>query len=105
MAILGLVMFTVFFINRNEAYKSETSTLETEIDDLKNKANLIDYKEKIIQDDLDIDQINSIVSTLVPDSEDYFSVIVALDEISKKTNFIITNYVINLKDRPKINWL
>jgi len=45
----------------------------------------------------DLESSVNMLNSLIPSSEDYFSVIYALDKISQKTNFIITSYTINLK--------
>ncbi len=38
----------------------------------------------------------AIMNNLIPNSEDYFSIIYALDQLSKKTGFIINSYVVDL---------
>ncbi|PJC81284.1 hypothetical protein CO007_05415 [Candidatus Roizmanbacteria bacterium CG_4_8_14_3_um_filter_36_10] len=48
-----------------------------------------------------MDEVNKVFTRLIPNEEDFFSIIVALDTISKKTNFIITGYSINLQTTNK----
>jgi hypothetical protein len=46
--------------------------------------------------------MNKFLSLLIPDSEDYFSIIVALERLSLQTHFIIVTYTINLKDSTSL---
>ena len=54
-----------------------------------------------------LDEDVKFLNTLIPDVEDYFSVIYALEQLSKKTNFVITSYSVNVKasttDKLRIN--
>lgn len=45
------------------------------------------------------DELNSdleFLNTLIPNVEDYFSIILTLDHLSQKSNFIITSYTVNI---------
>ncbi len=45
-----------------------------------------------------LDEDVRILKSLIPDSENYFSIIYALDQLSIKTGFVITAYTINLQE-------
>jgi len=49
----------------------------------------------------DIDEYYNVVSTIIPESENYFSIIYSLNKLSQLTNFNITSYSINLKESTK----
>lgn len=94
--IILLFIFLGFITyNKFNQLTEKNITISTEINNLKEKKELIDYQKEIKKEGIDIKEINKILSTLIPEKEDFFSVINALNEISSKTNFIITNYSIN----------
>ncbi len=66
--------------------------LQTEVSTLQNKANLLSALSTQHTQDLD-DDIR-LLQTLVPDIEDYFSIIYTLEELSRKTDFFIDSYTI-----------
>lgn len=102
--ILGLTLLSafflfsvIFFIKKQEELSVQSETVRLENIKLKAKVNLIGVKEQLEFEGTDIDKMNKIMSQLVPDSEDYFSIALALEKLSAKTGFIITTYTINLK--------
>lgn len=73
------------------------------IGELKQELSQLDFKKSILSSNLEPDSSSleedvKIIKSLIPDFENYFSIIFALDELSKKTNFIISSYTVNLKD-------
>lgn len=93
--IISLIVTFLFFLNQYGGNINEISSLNTEIENLEKKKRLINYKNDVIKGELDLDKVNSILTALIPSKEDYFSIIISLEKISQKTNFIITSY--NLK--------
>ncbi len=75
-------------------YKRKVTTLETENIELMNKVTLMN---STVPESEKLDEDVKFLNTLIPDVEDYFSVIYALEQLSKKTNFIITSYSVNVK--------
>ncbi len=72
----------------------EKKTLQKELDLLKNRVDVMRSNN-----DLRLEQIqsyNKILSTLIPDQEDFFTIIYALEKISSETGFTISEYTINL---------
>lgn len=98
--ILGNVFLIVLIfiilkigLTENFTYKTKINSLQEENSGLKNKIVLMN--SKIPKSDV-LDEDVKFLNTLIPNVEDYFSVIYALEKISKKTNFIITDYTINI---------
>lgn len=85
-------------------YKRKIAALETENIELMNKVTLMN---SAVPQSEKLDEDVKFLNTLIPDVEDYFSVIYALEQLSKKTNFIITSYSVNVKasttDKLRIN--
>jgi hypothetical protein len=81
-------------ITENTNYNSKISTLELENIALMNKVTLMNSAIPKT-DKLDEDVL--FLNTLIPDTEDYFSIIYALEKLSQKSNFTITGYSVNVK--------
>lgn len=64
----------------------DTKTLATKV----NSLNLIQLSSD------DLNSYVTLLDKLIPSTEDYFSIIYALDLLSKKTGFTITSYALNL---------
>lgn len=86
------------------SYKRKIAILEAENVELMNKVTLMN---SAVPDSKKLDEDVKFLNTLIPDVEDYFSVIYALEQLSRKTNFIITSYSVNVKasttDKLRIN--
>jgi hypothetical protein len=85
-------------------YKRKITALEAENIELMNKVTLMN---SAVPQSEKLDEDVKFLNTLIPDVEDYFSVIYALEQLSKKTNFVITSYSVNVKasttDKLRIN--
>ena len=85
-------------------YKKKIAALEIENIELMNKVTLMN---SAVPESEKLDEYVKFLNTLIPDIEDYFSVIYALEQLSKKTNFVITNYSVDVKtsttDKLRIN--
>lgn len=96
--IFILIIYVVFFIvliNKNNELSNKIWNIKNEINALEKEVNLINYGTKIREEGIDIDKINKILYQLIPDEEDYFSIIFSLEKLSKETRFLIDNYTIN----------
>lgn len=74
---------------------------KTELDKARLETSALETKRRILQtvvnengDDIDADL--ALVTGLIPDSEDYFSMIYSLERLSQTTGFIINSYTVNL---------
>ncbi len=99
--IIIYIFFSLNFVKKIAEATSNISKLSREITDLKKKSQLVNYKQEIINEGIDFTETNKLFTKLIPNEEDYFSVIAALEKISVETNFLIINYSINLKSSTK----
>lgn len=93
--VLVILSFIVFnsikrYIDLNDQY----SVLNKEVSDLDQSAKTINASKVVSS--ADIDSLNGVLLKLIPESEDGFSVIYAIENISKNTGFIIDSYNINI---------
>ena len=96
---LILIIFLIVFFNRQFNFlNQQKDTIANEIKKLNEKKDLILFSENLKTKNLDIDKLNKIFFLLLPNSQDYFSIILALESISKKTNFVVTSYSLNPKE-------
>lgn len=98
LAALCLISLLLIYWNyQNYTENSaKVSALESELEVLTRKKNLIDFKNQVTDSAFDLDTANQVLTQLIPTSEDYFSILVAIERLSAKTNFIITSYNINV---------
>ncbi len=94
--VVSLVISIIVFFSKFNINNDKISSLKSEINGLNKKKELINFKNEVIKGEVDLDKINSILTFLIPNEEDYFSIITALDRLSAQTNFIITSYDIIL---------
>ena len=90
--ILIFIIAVFFYFNQYQLNKIKIALLHSEIAKLNKKKELLDFKNQLIEDEVDLDYINQVLSQLVPVKEDFFSIIIALEKLSSQTNFIITSY-------------
>ena len=94
--IILLFGFIPLQINHFFSLDERNKKLNQELTQLKNQQNLvINLKSN------QLDQAIKTINTLVPNSEDFFSIITALETISSKTGFSISQYRISLADISK----
>lgn len=98
--VLVLLVFVVLFyyVKFNEEVKS-TALLSNEVQMLKNRYDTLKYNKTLTEDQ--IKEYNKLLVQLIPESEDFFSIIVALEKISVDSRFLITDYVVNMKNSNK----
>lgn len=87
------IVFIFFNFNKVTANTDKINQLTQETTSLKNKVSSLNAIQ-FTQDELD--SYVKLLNKLIPNTEDYFSIIYTLDRLSKSTNFIITSYNINL---------
>ena len=91
---LVLILFFVVFLYVNQYNENvkKINSLEAEIEEYNKKRELLDFKNQVVSNEVDLDYVNGVLTQLIPTKEDYFSVIAALENLSVQTNFIITSY-------------
>lgn len=99
-AILTVALFFSigFFSVQYGELQNKISQSSQELSTLKDKINFIRYRNELVTAGVDIDSMNQLFNELVPESEDFFSIALALEKLSVQTNFIITSYTLNIKE-------
>jgi len=80
-------------LTENSSYDKKISALRTELIQLQNKVTLMNT---IIPSSDRLDEDLNFLNTLIPNVEDYFSIIFALEKLSQKSNFIVISYGIKV---------
>ncbi len=83
-----------FFISQISTTSTKLQDLKTEVDNLENKRKIL--QAVINENGNEIDQDLALVTGLIPDAEDYFSMIYSLEKLSADTGFSINSYTVNL---------
>ena len=81
-------------LTENSSYNKKISSLKIELNQLQNKVNLMNTT---IPSSDRLDEDLNFLNTLIPNIEDYFSIIYALEKLSQKSNFVITEYTVNVE--------
>ncbi len=91
--IFVLIIITIKIgLTENVNYDKKISDLKVELKTLQNKVNLMNT---VIPSSDKLDDDLNFLNSMIPNAEDYFSIIYALDKLSQKSNFIITEYTVN----------
>jgi hypothetical protein len=103
--IIFLIIITIKMgLSEIHSYNQKIDSLKLENKDLMNKLTLIN---SVIPASEKLDEDVKILNMLIPNAEDYFSIIYALDKLSTQTNFVINSYTINIgastQDKLKIS--
>lgn len=93
-----MVIFSVIII---PVFVSEIAKASTNIEKSRVETSTLLIKQKVLQSVInenkdDIDQDLALVTALIPDMEDFFSMIYSLEQLSQSSGFIINNYTVNL---------
>ena len=93
-----MVILILFLLSTNSKKvfdnNQKIDILTKEVSDLQKRIGVFN---KAFLNSEDMESSLKILNSLVPNTEDYFSVIYALDKLSKQTNFVINSYSIGLK--------
>lgn len=85
------VLFTVH--TRVAEIQNEVTTAQNDVDTLKKKQLLVN---SFIQEQPHLDTDLQLMNKLIPQSQDYFTIIQSLENLSQQSKFQITSYTINL---------
>ncbi len=86
-----LVPYFLAHINKSTASMQRE---QNELQKLESRKRILE--SLVSENSEDIDQDLALITSLIPDSEDYFSMIYALERLSQSSGFSINNYVVNL---------
>ncbi len=103
--IFALIVVTINIgLTNNSNYEKKIAGLKTELNLLKNKVTLMNTS---VPSSLKLDEDLDFLNKLIPNVEDYFSIVYALEKLSQKSNFIITSYTVSVgtstADKLKLN--
>lgn len=92
--IFILIIITVKVgTTENSNYEKKISALKIELSQLQNKVTLM---HTIIPSSEKLDEDLYFLNKLIPNAEDYFSIVYSLEKLSQKSNFIITSYNVSV---------
>lgn len=99
MSLPLLLLFTTLSVKGYLDSRDRIDVLNREVGDLRQKVAAVQQSKNLVKDDIDI--YNELLARIVPEKEDYFSMILALERLSQKTGFLILRYNINLGKSTK----
>jgi hypothetical protein len=100
LGVFVLLFFIVLIIYAKfNSQKKEVDLMSNEVVMLKNRYDTLKYNKSLTEDQ--IKEYNKLLASLVPETEDYFSIIYAIEEISKESHFSITDYTIDVSSTTK----
>ncbi len=85
-----IFLFLILSLKNYQIVQEEISTVSAETEKLKTRVDTLKKGKTLVENE--IDEINQLFSILIPDSEDFFSIIYALEKISQETGFAIEEY-------------
>lgn len=102
---LIILIFLIIFVHIYNSQKinendSKISELEKQIKEYENKSRILNspFAQSNKQE---LESYVQILNLLIPNTEDFFSIIYSLETLSKKTGFNISSYTVNLKKSTK----
>jgi len=94
--LIFLIIFSITFVIRKTMENNEKiNTLRDEVKTLTEKQNNFYLLKNA---NIDFEKTLTIFNQLIPEEEDYFSIIYALETLSQKTGFQITSYTVNISE-------
>jgi len=100
--LVGLVVFiiilfmTIFSFSNLQILKDKNNKLSEEVSVLKNRRDTILDNVKTINENNNFEKYNQVLGMLVPESEDFFSIIYTLQKLSQESGLIINEYAVSL---------
>jgi len=96
--LLFVLAFSFLIYNLDEIPRKQAKIiqLEQEVKFLKNQATLLQSRAGAT--DKTLDDYSVLLNNLIPNAEDFFSIIYSFEQLSQETGFIITAYNVDLKN-------
>src|SRR3989344_1409164 len=81
--LLNIILITVMIFNLIQYNNNNQKIilLLSEIEEYNSKKSLLDFKSQVIEEEVDLDHINKVLTQLVPLKEDYFSILASLEKL------------------------
>ncbi len=97
LVFLIFIVINIFLININQSriveLKNKNTALEKDLDIYQKKLLII---QNLSSNEEKLDKFVKLLNNLIPDQENYFSIIYALENLSVKTGFNIVSYTLNV---------
>jgi len=91
--------FLIFVVKSYLSNKDIYNLEQTQVSGLRLRADILQKSSSIIQGDLD--EENLLLTQLIPDVEDFFSIALAIEKLSLRTQFSISSYTVMLRNTTK----
>lgn len=91
-----VLLLCIFAVRGYISVNEEKVQIAQEVEDLQKQVDIYNANKQVVQSDLDL--YNNILLSIIPNKEDFFSMIIALEKISQETGFTIDKYTILLTD-------
>ncbi|OGK53376.1 hypothetical protein A2970_02460 [Candidatus Roizmanbacteria bacterium RIFCSPLOWO2_01_FULL_44_13] len=102
--LILIVLVVKIGLDRVKQTDKENKVLVLEVKELQTKFDLLN---SVAPGSSELDQYIKLLNGLIPDAEDYFSIIQSLELLSQKTGFVVISYTVGvntkLKDRFKLS--
>ena len=99
-ALLALLIVVQVKIGFDRLYQinKDNKLLERDVKELQTKFDLLNL---VVPESGELNRYIELLNALIPNAEDYFSIIRSLELLSQKTGFIITSYTVGVKTKVK----
>lgn len=94
--LISIFIVPSIVINTYSQNVEKINTIEAELQEINSKKNALEFLSSTSSKN--IDDYYNIVSSLIPEAENYFTIIYTLNNLAELTNFNITSYSLNLKE-------
>lgn len=97
MVVFIIILFMMLFsFNNLQSTKDKNNLLTQEVLTLKNRRDNVLVNMKILNENGDFENYNQVLGMLVPESEDFFSIIYTLQQLSQQSGLKIEDYVVSI---------
>ncbi len=96
--ILFIILIIFFYIQQIKQFNKQKSILKDKIESSEKRKSLIELANNLKNRDIDVELINQYLNSLIPNNENFFSIITALENLSQETGFMIINYNLDFID-------
>lgn len=92
--VMGIVALVVYGVQFIQSQDKKLQQVRSDIKTLQERKRALDLVASVPTQQLASDLV--LISALIPEGEDYFTIMAALEELSVQTGFLIESYTINL---------
>lgn len=93
---ISIFVIPSIIINIYSQNVEKINTIESELQEIRSKKNALSFLSSTTTKN--IDEYYNIMTSLIPEAENYFTIIYSLNNLAGETKFNITSYSLNLKE-------